>query len=820
MRSGFGLTVRKAGQLERFFLMSSNLVPYGVPVLQSAHRYQWEVRIWDSAGKASPWSPAAFFQTGLLSKADWKAVWIQPGYEEAPANRPSPLFRKEFALAKKVKSAFAYITAHGLYEARLNGKKIGDAYLTPGWTSYHKRLEYQVYDVTALIRPGRNAIGVTLGSGWYRGYIAFQGKHEFYGKDASLLFQLEIIYTDGTRELICSDGSWKSSTGSIRYAEIYNGEKDDATQEQPGWDRAGFDDSHWSGVKVAAFSLNNLVATENEPVRAHEVFAPARIFTTPKGETVIDFGQNLVGWVRLKASGHQGDRIIVSHAEVLDQQGNFYTANLRLANARDTFVLKGGGQETFEPHFTWHGFRYVRLEGYPGELRPENVRAVVLYSDMAKTGSFSCSNPLLNQLQHNIQWGQNGNFLDVPTDCPQRDERLGWTGDAQVFSRTAMFNRDGERFFAKWLKDLSADQWPDGSVSNVVPDVLGPSPIEGANAGWAEAATVIPWNAWLAYGDKQLLQDQYPSMKAWVDAMHERSDTSELWATGHQLGDWCAYIPDDDHAGRGAITDKYLIAQCFYAYSTEILVKAASVLGNKSDLETYTKRLALIKKAFCHTYLTPAGLLMSNTQTAYVLALQFDMLPDSLRAAAAQRLVQNIKDYKDHLTTGFLGAPYICPVLTRFGHLDIAYRLLEQDTYPSWLYPVKMGATTIWERWDGIKPDSSFQKASMNSFNHYAYGAIGEWMYEVVAGIDTYDDGPGYKHSRIQPQPGGHLTHAEADLETPYGLLSSHWRIEGDSLLMDVVIPPNTRSEVFVPGPAGATHYSLGSGSYHFSMKE
>ncbi len=697
----------------------------------------------------------------------------------------------------------------------MNGLKIGDAYLTPGWTSYHKRLQYQVYDVTSMIRDGRNAIGVTLGSGWYRGYIAFDGKHEFYGKDAALLFQLELTYTDGSHQWIGSDSSWKSATGSIRNSEIYNGEKIDANLEQSGWDRTGFDDSHWDGVKTADFSFDNLVATENEPIRAQETFAPAKIFTTPKGERVIDFGQNLVGWVRLTANGHKGDQIVLSHAEVLDRNGNFYTDNLRLAKARDTFILKGGGEENFEPHFTFHGFRYISLEGYPGEFKPENVTAIVLHSDMPQTGSFSCSNPLLNQLQHNIQWGVKGNFLDVQTDCPQRDERLGWTGDAQVFSRTAMFNRNVDPFFTKWLKDLTADQNPDGAVPHVIPDVLGPSPREGGAAGWADAATVIPWNCYLAYGDKQLLEQQYPSMRAWVECMHSRSD-NELWATGFQFGDWLFYSPDDDHWGRSANTHKYLIAQCFYAFSTEIVIKAAQALGKTSDQECYTERLQKIKQAFLRQYVTPAGLLLSQTQTAYVLALQFDMLPDTLRPKAAAWLAGNIQTYKYHLTTGFLGTPFICHVLTRFGYLDLAYRLLLQDTYPSWLYPVKMGATTIWERWDGIRPDSSFQRASMNSFNHYAYGAIGDWMYRIVAGIDTYDNKPGYKHSRIQPHPGGNLTHVEANLQTPYGLLSSHWRIEADSFFLEVIIPANTHCEVFVPTPVGYAQHHLGSGSYQF----
>jgi len=798
---------------------SSTQVAYRGPTLVSGQRYDWKVRVWDNKGQVSGWSDPAWWQMGLLDTSQWKAEWISPGYEEPAASRPSPLFRKEFIVAKKIRSAFAYITAHGLYEARINGHRVGDAYLTPGWTSYHSRLQYQVYDVTALIRQGTNAIGAMLGSGWWRGFIAFDGEHEFYGKDISLLVQVVITYADATAQVIGTDRTWKTSTGKVLTSEIYNGEKVDDRLEKTGWDFPGYNDKNWPLARTEDFSLNNLIVTENEPVRKQEVFKPVRIFTDPKGGQVIDFGQDLVGWVEMTVRGVSGRQVVLSHGEVLDKTGNFFNANLRAARAQDTFILRGGEPEHFEPHFTWHGFRYVRVEGYPGPLDPKDFKAVALYSDLENTGSFSCSDTLVNQLQHNIQWGQKGNFIEVPTDCPQRDERLGWTGDAQVFSRTAMFNRGVESFFTKWLKDLSADQWPDGTVSSVVPDVLGIGPRNGGSAGWGEAATVIPWNLWLAYGDKQVLEDQYASMKRWVDAMHARS-VDDLWDTTFHYGDWLFFSPDDDHWGRSANTDKYYIAQCFYAYSTSILVKAAKVLGKIDDAEFYSRRLAKIKTIFLHQYITPAGLPVSNTQTAYVLALAFDMLPDSMRAKAAARLVENIHRYKDHLTTGFLGTPYICEVLTRFGYLDVAYKLLLQDSYPSWLYPVKMGATTIWERWNGLLPDGTPYPGTMNSFNHYAYGAIGEWMYEVVAGIDTYEDGPGYKHSRIQPQPGGHLTHAEADLETPYGLLSSHWRLEGDSLALDVVIPPNTRSEVFVPAAGGATHYSLGSGTYHFKTQQ
>jgi len=813
-------------------------VAYAGKPLQSGKRYSWRVRIWDNKGRASGWSAPAWWQTALFSPADWTAKWIGPGFEELPS-QPSPLFRKEFTTGKTVQSAIVYITAHGLYEAQLNGRRIGDGFLTPGWTSYNKRLQYQVYDVTDLVRNGQNALGVTLASGWYRGYIGFSGQKEYYGKDISLLLQLVIRYKDGSTATIASDGSWKSSTGEIRNAEIYNGETIDAREERKGWEQPGYDDKGWSGVKVEELPMTTLIATYNQPVKRQEVFRAQRVFSSPAGEQLVDFGQNLVGWVSLKARGKAGDRIIISHAEVLDKSGNFYTDNLRSAKATDTFILSGHGDETFEPHFTFHGFRYIRVTGYPGVLSKEDVQAVSLYSDMPRTGSFTCSNPLINQLQHNIQWGQRGNFLDVPTDCPQRDERLGWTGDAQVFSRTAAFNMGVDNFFTKWLKDVAADQSPKGAIPFVIPNVLG----NGASAGWADVGTIIPWNMYLAYGDRRVLETQYPSMKAWVEYMRGQS-RDDLWNTGFHFGDWLFYRPFDDNDGRSAVTDKYLIAQCFYAHSTQLLINAAKVLGRTEDAAAYEQLLKKIKAAFVREYMTPNGRLVSGTQTAYVLALEFEMLPDSLRMQAARRLADNVKDYDYHLTTGFLGTPYLCHVLSKWGHTDIAYRLLFQEDYPSWLYPVKMGATTIWERWDGIKPDSTFQTPGMNSFNHYSYGAIGDWMYRVVAGIDTYEEAPGYKHSRIYPRPGGGLTEAEARLETGYGELSSHWKREKDSLMLDVVIPPNTSSTVYIPAPDGGVvteggrllgnvkeikiagvgrgylMVDLGSGSYHFAVKE
>ncbi len=773
----------------------SVLVPYESRMpLVSNQKYYWQVRVWDNQGNTSAWSETASWQMGLLKSSDWKAKWIGVGYQEDTLMRASPLFRKQFTTKKKIQSATVYITSKGLYEAHFNGKRVGDACLTPGWTSYNNRLQYQAYDVTNLLNVGNNAIGVALGSGWYRGYIGFSGQKNFYGKEVALLLQLEINYSDGTKETVITDESWKSSTGSILESEIYNGETIDARKEKDSWNTASYTDKDWPPVKIIGTDYSKLIATYNEPVEKQETFQPIKIFKTPKGEQIVDFGQNLVGWVQVKVRGNAGDKITLYHAEVLDKFGNFYTENLRPAKQQNNYILKGGADEFFEPHFTFQGFRYIKVEGFPGELKPENFTAVALYSDMEPSGTFECSNPLVNQLQHNIQWGQKGNFLDVPTDCPQRDERLGWTGDAQAFARTATFNMQSHNFFAKWLKDVAADQLPNGSVPHVVPNVLGAGAT--GSAGWADAATIIPWTIYLAYGDKRILEDQYPSMKAWVGFM-EQNSTNYLWNKGFHFGDWLFYRPFDDNDGRSAITDKYLIAQCFFAHSTQLLINTAEVLNKKEDITKYTQLLKNIKDAFIKEYTTSTGRLVSSSQTAYVLSLNFDMLPESMRHQAAERLADNIKSYNNHLTTGFLGTPYLCHVLTRFGHTDLAYTLLMQETYPSWLYPVKMGATTIWERWDGIKPDSTFQTPGMNSFNHYAYGAIGDWMYRTVAGVQ--EDAPGYKKIIIKPHIGGGLTNAKASLKTYYGNVSAGWKLVNNQVELDVNIPVNTTVTIYIP---------------------
>lgn len=779
----------------------SNHLEYGGPDQISGTRYFWQIKVWDNKGRESPWSQVNYWETGLLNAADWKVDWVASMLpEDKKISQTAIHFRKDFAVSKKVAKARLYISSLGLYEAHINGKRVGDELFTPGWTSYNTRIQYQTYDVTNLVQAGDNAIGVLVGDGWYRGFIGWSSQRNFYGDQAGVIAQLEITYSNGKEEILGTDGSWKVNQGPILMSDIYNGEVYDARKNLGSWTMPGYDDSQWQQVRILDHSKAILIAPEGPPVRKIQEIKPVTVFTTPKGETVYDFGQNMVGWIRLKVNGQAGQQIHIQHAEVLDKYGNFYTENLRSAKASLSYTLKGGGDEIYEPHFTFMGFRYVKVEGI-ADPKPEHLTGIVIHSDMPVTGDFECSEPLLNQLQHNIQWGQKGNFLDVPTDCPQRDERMGWTGDAQAFFTTAAYNMDVASFFAKWLKDLEADQSENGMVPHVIPNVLGKN--AGGSTGWADVSTIIPWDMYVAFGDKRVLEQQYNSMKAWVKYMEDRTNEKGLWNTGFHFGDWLFYSRNDDRDGMSAITDKYLIAQAFYANSADILVKTATVLGKTEDKKYYEALSKKVKDAFVKEYLTGNGRLVSNTQTAYVLALKFNLLPENLRQQATERLVTNIEMYNNHITTGFLGTPYICDVLTNTGHLDKAYTLLEQKTYPSWLYPVTMGATTIWERWDGIKPDSTFQSESMNSFNHYAYGAIGNWMYRVVAGINPDEAQPGYKHIIIAPQPGGTLTTASANFHSMYGQISSKWVLDGQKINLEIRIPPNTYATIYLPDAAG-----------------
>ena len=624
-------------------------VEYEGTKLTSMQRVFWQVRIWDNNNKASNWSEPAYWEMGILEPESWTAAWItMPNEKEYDgSSRPAHYYRNEFSIPKKISSARVYVTALGVYELFLNGEKVGDELFAPGWTSYNKRLQYQTYDVTSMLK-NNNAFGAVLGDGWYRGNIGFRGQHSYYGDKLALLLQLKIDYADGTSEVIISDKNWTVLNGPILESDIYNGETYDARLELTGWESVGFDNSTWGTVAELDHPKDILVAPQGVPVKAIEEITPIKMLTTPKGETVIDMGQNLVGWVRLKVNGNNGDTVRVKFAEVLDKEGNFYVANLRSAKATNTYILKGGGEEVYEPHFTFHGFRFVKLEGFPNTTKLDDIIGVVVHSEMKPTGTFTCSDSLINQLQHNIQWGQKGNFLDVPTDCPQRDERLGWMGDAQVFSNTAAFNFDVSAFYTKWMKDVVADQSPDGKVPHVIPDVLNG---DGGATGWADAVAIIPWTVYQIYGDSKILEENYSSITAWVKFMETRAGDDLLWTGDAHFGDWLAFASTSS-SYPGATTEKDLIATAYYYFTTSLTSKIAGIIGKSADAKKYKNQAENIKLAFIDEFITPNGRLVSHTQTAYALALSFGLLPDNLIEKASNYFAGDVEKFK-HLTTGF-----------------------------------------------------------------------------------------------------------------------------------------------------------------------
>lgn len=765
-------------------------IVYGGLSLRPAEQYRWRVRVWDNKGRESDWSAVATVGLGLLSAGDWTAKWIsEDRRDQDDVDRIPPVFSRAFNIGKRIHRAYLYITAHGLYEGQLNGKRIGTALLTPGWTSYDRRLQYQAYDVTALLSSGKNRVQVTVGDGWWRGVFGGDMRSDHYGNDASLLFQLDLIYSDGSRERILSDSSWQVGYGPIRYADLYNGEVYDA--------RVGVREGR--RVKVMDYTMDNLAATESEPVRQQQRLKAVKVFTDPMGETLIDFGQNISGWVQCRLAGRGGDSVSISHAEALDRDGNFYTGNLREARARDVYIMTGGAPRMFEPHFTYHGFRYIRIKGLRKMPKAEDFTAVAISSDCAITGTFECSDSRINQLQRNIGWSQQDNFLHIPTDCPQRSERYGWTGDAQIFARTASYNRDVSGFFSGWLKDLAADQDDWGAVPVIIPDLNGHrsrSPKRGI-AGWGDAATIVPWTMFRAYGDTNLLRRQYPSMKAWVDYI-THSSVDNCWnANGY--GDWLA--PDTITP-----TPVPYISQCYYGLSAKLLIATASVLGQKEDSIYYSVLLDKIETALLRRYMP-----LPATETGYLLPLAFGLLPDSLKGGVVERLVKCVHEHGDMLSTGFLGTPCLLPVLTRYGQTDLAYKILLQEAPPSWLYPVKMGATTIWEKWDAISPDG---KVGEKSLNHYAYGAVGDWLYRDVAGI--MEEEAGYRRIRIAPHPGGGLSWVNAGYDCLYGRIVSNWKTEAGRFRLHVEIPENTSAEVYLPG--GTAPVTVGSGRYDWDV--
>jgi alpha-L-rhamnosidase len=802
------------GQTGRVESGESVLVAWPFAPLTSRETVTVQVRVFAADAPPSEWSSPASVEAGLFHPEDWTARFVTPDWDEDTSRpQPCPLLRREFDVRPGVIRARLYVTALGVYEAQLNGVVVGDHVLAPGWTSYHHRLCYQTFNVTELLHEGRNAIGAILGDGWYRGRLGLLGgRRNIYGDRLALLAQLEIEYTDGTTEWVATDGSWRATTGPILASDIYDGETYDARLERPGWSEPGYDAQDWLGVHLLDRDLTTLVAPSGPPGRRTELVAPVTILTSPSGRTIVDFGQNLVGRLRLKVQGAAGQTITLRHAEVLEG-GELCTRPLRFAQATDHYTLRGDGIETWEPRFTFHGFRYAEVEGWPGALQADDIRAVVCHSDMERTGWFECSDPLVNRLHENVVWSMRGNFLYIPTDCPQRDERLGWTGDIQVFSPAACFLYDAAGFLSSWLADLAAEQAAaDGIVPFFVPNVTS-TPISPA-AAWGDAAVIVPWVLYQRYGDVGILAEQFESMRAWVELIAGISGEGRLWETGIQYGDWLdpKAPPDKPWDARTAPS---VVATAYFAHSAELLGKAAGVLGRVADEARYLALATKVRHAFAYEYITPAGRLVSDTAAAYALALQFALLSDAeQRQHAGERLAALVRGGGYLISTGFVGTPLVCDALCSVGEYEAAYRLLMQRECPSWLYPVTMGATTIWERWDSLLPDGSVNPGEMTSFNHYALGAVADWLHRTVGGLAPA--APGWRRIDVRPHPGGGLTFAHARHRTPYGIAECSWQIENDEMVVGIEVPPNTSASVSLPGYHDSP-IEVGSGRHHWS---
>lgn len=771
-------------------------VPYSGPPLVSRQRCGWRVRVWCD-GEVGPWSDEARWEMGLLSTTDWTASWawlewVDPDDE----HRPATYLRRSFPAGAGVLSARLHATAHGVIELSCNGRRVSPDRFVPGFTDYHRRLQYRTYDITPLLVEGENVLGAVVGEGWWCGTVGPEiltggTAREHYGERPEALLQAELVYADGRTETIATDSSWRGTFGPIVLSDLLMGETYDARAELGTWDQPGYDDSSWATPETRGHGEPPLVPSVAPPVRPVLEVAPQSWRQTSSGTWVADLGQNVVGWVRIRLCEPGGTTVRLRFAERLEEDGSLHVANLRTAKATDTYICRGSGTETYEPHFTFHGFQYVEVSGLSSDTDPPDLLAVVAATDLATTGSFTCSNDDVNQLQSNIVWGQRGNFFEVPTDCPQRDERLGWTGDAQVFVRTSLFNQDCLTFWDKWLHDLADTQDESGSFADVAPRYRGLGP---GSPAWSDAGVIVPWVVYRWYGDEAFLSRHYDAARRWVDYVADANPTG-LWLENrsYDFGDWVAVDPT---------TPKELLATAFHARSAELLARMAAVLGRDDDARSYRERHEHVRRAFQDAYVGVDGRVAGGTQTAYALALRFGLVQDELTAAAATHLVDDIRGRGGSLSCGFIGVRHLLPALTATGHLDVAYSVLENPDYPGWIFSVRQGATTIWERWDGWTPDRGFQDPRMNSFNHYSFGAVGEWLYETVAGIGPSPDGAGFQQHVIAPQPGGSLQWVDASYDSPYGTIRSAWRVEGESIAYDLEVPPNTEARVTVPGAA------------------
>jgi alpha-L-rhamnosidase len=805
----------------------SLFVPWPFEPLRSRERRTVRVRATSTDGRQTPWSDEIAVEAGLLHPADWHASFVALPQDRPPtADGPCPFLRQEFLVERPAATARLYVTALGVYEPHLNGSVVGDEVLAPNWTSYNNRIRYQVFDVADRLRVGRNVLGAILGDGWYRGRLGgFDGRRNTYGPQIALVAQLEIEFGDGRRQSVVSDESWRASSGPILASGLYDGERYDARLELVGWSEPNYDDAGWQAVEVVEHPLETLVAPIDPPIRRIDEIAPLDVLESPSGKLIVDFGQNLVGRLRIQVSGQAGDAITIRHAEALDG-GELALEPLRSARAEDGYVLKGGGVESWEPRFTFHGFRYAQIDGWPGTFDPVSVAAVVIHTDFERTGWFECSNPLVNRLHENAVWSMRGNFLGLPTDCPQRDERLGWTGDIQVFAPTASLLHDVDGVLASWLCDVAAEQAPDGRVPHCVPDIFPAAPtpdvpewvadlVTSPAAAWGDAAVIVPWVLYERFGDARILATQWHSMRNWVDYVEQLTGPSRIWDNPSQFGDWLDPLAPLDRPHRGQ-TPPALVATAYFARSAELVARAAEVLGLQEDAARYRSLSDEVRSAFHAAFFDEGGNVAVPSATAQALALQFALAQtDDERRRASERLSQIVAAFGYRISTGFVGTPIVCDALSEAGDLESAYRLLLQTECPSWLYPVTMGATTIWERWDALLPDGNLNIPVMTSLNHYALGAVVDWLYRVVGGLEPAE--PGYRRIRFRPRPGGALTHASARHITPYGEAAISWRVLDDLRLeVAVVVPPNTCADVVLPG--SSEPFEIRSGSHSWSV--
>jgi alpha-L-rhamnosidase len=808
---------------------SAQVVYQGKP-LTAGQKCYWKVKIWNSNNDFTPWSKVAVWGMGLLAESDWKANWIgdkpdlvQKAYKDyldnydpkkpaalknvRPVPPPSPMLRKKFTVKSDVREATLYVSALGYYEIGLNGKKVGDQVLAPEWTDYNKRVQYQAYDVSKNLKAGDNALSAILGDGWYLGMIgptkwhADYPKRGVYGNDRRLIAQLFIRYQDGTDQVVSTDESWKISTnGFIISADNFLGQKIDARNIPLGWQDISFDDASWENAYVDRDVKKNLEGQKNEPVRVYKQVAPVNV--SPFGKTyIVDFGQNLTGWTRLSISGNKGDLIKIRHGEMLDDDGSLYTKNLAAAVQEDEYILSGG-PDVFEPVFTYHGFRYIEISGLKAAPVKEMISAFAISSDPEVTGSFECSNPKLNQLWSNILWTQRDNMTSIPTDCPQRDERMGWMGDAQVFCQNSMFNMDMAAFYTKWIKDIRDAQSVRGTFPDIAPHANKPD-IRFSNApAWADAGVIVPWRMYQNYGDTEVLRQHYDAMKKYLENIRKQNPDL-IWVNdvGNMYGDWLnanTVIADGYSNKRGQVPND-VFATAFFANSARLLSKIATVLNNETDAKEYLLLFEAIRTKFNETYVDGEGKIKGDTQSAYALALDFDLLPASKQDLAFKHMVRCIEEYDYRISTGFISTIMLMKELTKRGRNDIAYTLMESERFPSWIYSINQGATTIWERWDGYVKGRGFQNPGMNSFCHYSIGSVGEWMYRVILGINPDDQYPGYKHFTIHPQPGGTITWAKGSYNSLHGRISSDWKKTKDLFTLDIEIPVNTSATVILP---------------------